>query len=91
MSTHAYRVTADSINIHAGVLVLNTDQAEPRKHRLKQLGANRYEVSDPPVSFKRGEVFVFDGELPKGLVQVVTEVIPDTGYVKPAAPRKAKP
>jgi hypothetical protein len=66
MST--YRVIEASINIHAGVLVLDAAQADARKHRLTPLGDNRYEVSDPPVMFKRGEVFELEGELPKALV-----------------------
>lgn len=68
-----YRVTETSINIHAGVLVLDDSQAEPRLHRLTRLGGNRYDVADPPVSFKRGEVFEIEGELPKALVQGVVE------------------
>ena len=40
MST--YRVTAVSINIHAGVLVLDSSQADARMHRLTPLGGNRY-------------------------------------------------
>jgi hypothetical protein len=66
MST--YKVTDASINIHAGILVLDPAQAEARKHRLTPLGGNRYEVRDPPVQFKRGEVFEIEGELPKVLV-----------------------
>ena len=63
-----YKVIEASINIHAGVLVLDAVQAEARIHRLTALGGDRYEVSDPPVSFKRGEVFELEGELPKALV-----------------------
>jgi hypothetical protein len=66
MST--YKVTDSSINIHAGILVLDPAQAEARKHRLTPLGDSRYEVRDPPVCFKRGEVFELEGELPKALV-----------------------
>jgi len=68
-----YRVTEASINIHAGVLLLDPSQAEPRKHRLTALGGNRYDVTDPPVTFKRGEVFELEGELPKALVQSVEQ------------------
>jgi hypothetical protein len=67
MST--YKVTEASINIHAGILVLDPAQAAARKHRLTALGDNRYDVTSPPVSFKRGEVFEIEGELPKALVQ----------------------
>ena len=64
-----YRVTEASINIHAGILVLDPTQAEARKHRLTALGGSRYDVTHPPVTFKRGEVFELEGELPKALVQ----------------------
>ena len=66
-----YRVTDRSINIHSGVLVLSASQADARIHRLTALGNNRYDVRDPPVCFKRGEVFEIEGELPKGVVQSV--------------------
>lgn len=68
-----YRVTEASINIHAGVLVLDAAQADARKHRLTPLGGNRYDVRDPPVTFKRGEVFELEGDLPKALVLGVQE------------------
>lgn len=63
-----YRVTEASINIHAGILVLDPSQAEARMHRLTTLGNNRYDITSPPVMFKRGEVFELEGELPKALV-----------------------
>lgn len=65
----SYRVIAASVNIHAGVLGLEPHQARARLHRLKPRGGNRYEVTDPPVSFKRGEEFEYEGELPKDLVE----------------------
>lgn len=64
----SYKVTEASINIHGGVLVLDPLQAEARRHRLTKLGGNRYVVTYPPVTFKRGEVFELEGELPKELV-----------------------
>jgi hypothetical protein len=67
----AYRVTAVSINIHAGVLRLLPDQAASRCHRLMSVGEDRYDVRDPPVSFKRGEVFEIEGELPKAIIEGV--------------------
>ena len=63
-----YRVTEASINLHAGILVLDPAQADARRDRLTALGNNRYDVTRPPVSFKRGEVFELEGELPKALV-----------------------
>lgn len=66
-----YRVISASVNIHAGVLGLEPHQARARLHRLKPLGGNCYEVLDPPVTFKRGEEFEYEGELPKHLVESV--------------------
>lgn len=68
-----YRVTEASINIHAGILVLDPAQADARINRLTALGNSRYDVTRPPVMFKRGEVFELEGELPKALVQGVEE------------------
>lgn len=66
-----YKVIEESINIHAGVLVLDRSQADARMNRLTPLGGNRYDVTRPPVMFKRGEIFELEGELPKALVQAV--------------------
>lgn len=84
---NAYKVTAASVNIHAGTLGLSPSQADARLHRLTKLGGNRYEVWDPPVVFKRGEVFEYEGELPKALVAGVekAEVLAE------GPKRKAKP
>jgi hypothetical protein len=71
---NAYRVTGFSASIHGGTLVLHSSQAAARAHRLTALGSNRYEVRDPPVMFKRREVFGIVGELPKGMESV--EAIP---------------
>lgn len=68
-----YRVTA-YISIHSGTLGLSASQADARIHRLTPLGGNRYDVRDPPVCFKRGEVFGLEGALPKGMGQDVEEV-----------------
>jgi hypothetical protein len=79
---NAYKVTiAAGVTIHAGILVLHSSQARARMHRLTALGGNRYEVSDPPVQFKRGETFGFEGELPKGMGRSV-EAIPISGLGK---------
>ena len=94
-----YRVIAASVNIHAGVLGLEPHQARARLHRLKPLGGDCYEVVDPPVSFKRGEIFEYEGELPKQIVDCLTpfpvidpdllaEAAPDDGVAEPPPKRK---
>jgi hypothetical protein len=88
---NTYRVTAVSIDIHSGILRLDPSQADKRIHRLKPLGGNRYDVSDPPVTFKRGEVFGLDGALPKGMGQDVEEAeAPAVGSDFVPPPRKSK-
>jgi hypothetical protein len=88
-----YRVTEASINIHAGVLVLDPAQADARINRLTPLGNNRYDVTKGPVTFKRGEVFELEGELPKALVQGVVEEgfsKVEISTSKPPGPKKTK-
>jgi hypothetical protein len=88
-----YKVTDRSINIHAGILVLTPSQADARMHRLTKLGGNRYEVRDPPVVFKHGEVFEYEGELPKTLVAGVekAELLAAAHPMSEGPKRKAKP
>jgi hypothetical protein len=62
-----YRVTAGYVTIQSGILGLNPPQAAARRHRLTPLGDGRYDVTRPPVGFKRGEYFRLEGELPKAL------------------------
>jgi hypothetical protein len=83
---NAYKVIAAGVTINAGILLLHSSQAEPRMHRLTALGGNRYEVRDPPVFFKRGETFAFEGELPKALWRSV-EAIPISALGKRVLPR----
>lgn len=46
------------------VLELSEQQAAARKHALLPVGKGRYKTS-APVQFKTGEVFGYEGELPK--------------------------
>jgi hypothetical protein len=87
-----YRATA-YVTIHGGVLGLDPSQADARMHRLKPLGGNRYEVRDPTVQFKRGEVFGIEGDLPKEMDQLLEEAeAPAVGSdFMPPPKRKAKP
>ncbi len=56
---------------HRGPPAVFAYSPRARLHRLKPWGNNRYEVIDPPVAFKRGEIFEYEGELPKSLVESV--------------------
>lgn len=98
-----YRVIAASVNIHAGVLGLEPHQARARLHRLTPMGGNEYEIVDGPVTFKRGEMFDYEGDLPKDLAESIHEVVhvpiepepgPDDGVTAPSmesAPKRKKP
>jgi hypothetical protein len=83
-----YRATA-YVTIHGGILGLDASQADARIHRLTKLGGNRYEVRDPPVHFKRGEVFGLEGELPKGMdVEEAEAPAVGSDFVPPAKRKK---
>ena len=57
------------------VVGLTEEQAAPRAHGLRSVGAGRYEVTRT-VQFKAGEVIEYDGILPKNLAEPVVEVLP---------------
>jgi fumarylacetoacetate (FAA) hydrolase family protein len=63
-----YTVTGKSVLITGGVLTLSSSQASDRSHLLKKIDAkgNKYEVLGA-VTFKKGEEFGYEGELPKSL------------------------
>ncbi len=63
-----YIVTGKSVSIYGGVLTLSKELVTDRAHCLKPLTEkNKYEVIKP-VTFKQGQEFGFDGELPKSAV-----------------------
>lgn len=62
-----YQVEAVSVAINTGVLELSLGQAQRRRHLLKQISENQYEVLSP-VQFKRGETFGYSGDVNKSLM-----------------------
>jgi hypothetical protein len=80
-----YTVTSAPARIHTGVLVLNKEQARRRRHNLKSLGKDRYEIVNP-VEFKAGEVIGYEGDLPKAMADVMV----DESEAKKIASKKAK-
>jgi hypothetical protein len=74
-----YEVTATQVEIHAGILQLDPEQAAARAHALDTLGEGLYQVRRP-VQFKRGESFGYDGAVGKGMLQAV----------KPSGKRRGK-
>lgn len=80
-----YTVTSAPARIHSGVLVLDKEQARRRRHNLKPLGKDRYEIINP-VEFKAGEVIGYEGDLPKSMADVMVS----EADAKKAAAKKAK-
>jgi len=68
-----YVVTGASANFASGVIMLTEEQAKARVHALKDLGDGYFEVMTT-VSFKRGEIVGYDGEVNKALLQLVDEI-----------------
>lgn len=84
-----YEVTNPTgITLHSGVLSLTKAQAASRTYALNNLGDGLYQVK-APVTFKRGEVFGYDGPLPKSFVAQMAEVgEAQTGSEKTAPEKK---
>jgi predicted nucleic acid-binding Zn-ribbon protein len=80
-----YTVTARSLVIGGGVVILSKQQASDRSHNLKPLGKDNYEVVNP-IELKAGEVFGYKGDLPKSMV----EAIEKPGKADAEAEAKAK-
>lgn len=65
-----YEVTGRSVNVHTGTLRLSPDQAQRRLYALEPLGKGIFRLKKPTM-FKHGEVFGFDGDLPKAQAREV--------------------
>lgn len=68
-----FQVTAVSVTIHTGVIELNIHQAQSRKHLLKLVNGNVYDVL-APVQFKCGEMFGYAGDINKALMAEITAI-----------------
>lgn len=70
-----YLITDTFVNFGIGaILELTEKQYESRKHLLKKLSSNKYEVLQT-VQFKRGEVVGLEGELDKYLQTKVNPIL----------------
>ncbi len=58
------------VNINTGIVRLDRDQVRRRKYNLRNIKDDLFEIT-MPIQFKAGEVFCYDGSLPKTLVEVV--------------------
>jgi len=62
-----YTVTGKSVLLTSGLLTLTAAQAADRAHLVKPSDKQGQYIIVAPVTFKSGEVFDYDGELPKGI------------------------
>jgi membrane protein involved in colicin uptake len=87
-----YTVTGKSVVITGGVLTLSAVQSADRAHLLQPLKEkNKYQVTGA-VTFKKGEEFGYDGELPKYLaddVETEKSAKPEKAAAEKAAAEKA--
>jgi len=73
-------VTGAVAEIYTGRIYLSLAQVRPRAHRLALIGRvsrdgiGLYEVTRGPVEFKAGEQIGFEGDVPKGLERVVSDL-----------------
>lgn len=73
MSFKTYKATS-AIVLHSGNVKISDDQFKRRRHALKELeDKGHYSIVPGPVTFKAGEKFGYDGEIPKGLWDAVAD------------------
>lgn len=75
-----YQVTAPLVTLHAGRVQLTKDQARRRRHVMKHVTEDVFEITTP-IQFKHGETFGYDGEVSKAL----SVQLRDPNAPKPAA------
>jgi hypothetical protein len=64
----SFEVVAAFANVNSGRIALSRTQYEARRHNLEPAGDGIYKVRSP-IQFKRGEIFGYDGEVNKALLQ----------------------
>lgn len=65
-----YIVTGVVVTLHAGKVKLTSHQASLRLYALKKISDDVYEITGA-TQFKKGEIFEWDGELPKSMADQV--------------------
>lgn len=78
-----YEVVAPYAGVNSGRVEITPEQARARRFALEPLGDNLYRVTQP-TGFKRGEMFGFDGDMPKALALGLESLEPENENV-PAA------
>jgi len=87
-----YQVIGRQATLHNGKVVLTEAQASSRAHHLKRLDSKKdiYEITGS-VSFKTGEIFSYDGEVNKVLLEEIGEVVEVDKAKKKTAAKSSKP
>ena len=68
-----YQVTGPSVNVNAGCVLLSADQVRRRRHNLKAVGDDVFEIVNP-IQFKHGETFGYDGPVDHITAEMVSRV-----------------
>lgn len=74
------------VTIHSGVIQLNSEQAKSRMHNLSHIADDRFDVVRP-INFKTGELFGYEGQLPKSMVSSIED--DSDAAVKPKKHKKS--
>lgn len=75
-----YEVVAPYAGVNSGMVEITAEQARARRFALEPLGGDLYRVTQP-TGFKRGEMFAFDGDMPKALALCLESLEPATENV----------
>lgn len=77
-----YEVVAPYAGVNSGRVEITPEQARARRFALEPLGDDLYRVTQP-TGFKRGEMFAFDGDMPKDLALCLEalDVVPEAENV----------
>lgn len=77
-----YEVVAPYAGVNSGMVKITPEQARARRFALEPLGDDLYRVTQP-TGFKRGEMFAFDGDMPKDLALCLEalDVVPEAENV----------
>jgi len=71
-----YEVVAPYAGVNSGRVEITPEQARARRFALEPLGDDLYRVTQP-TGFKRGEMFAFDGDMPKDLALCLEALEPE--------------
>ncbi|HOD32981.1 MAG TPA: Rho termination factor N-terminal domain-containing protein [Holophaga sp.] len=71
-----YEVVAPYAGVNSGTVQITPEQARARRFALEPLGDDLYRVTQP-TGFKRGEMFAFDGDMPKDLALCLEALEPE--------------